>query len=69
MDAVPTRMSNFGTLLDESKSLCRDHDCPSCGEPDHVTAERVLIGNETLTLCHCRLCGHSWHPRIEPSPL
>jgi transcription elongation factor Elf1 len=58
-------MANFHTLLDESKSLCQDHDCPRCGQSDHVTAERVLIGNATLTLCHCRLCGHSWHPHVE----
>jgi transcription elongation factor Elf1 len=55
-------------LLSESRSLCTDYQCPNCGAPDHVTAERVLIGHETLTLCHCRICGHSWHPQIEADP-
>jgi hypothetical protein len=32
---------------------------------DHVTAECVLIGEVRLTVCHCRVCGHSWHPQVE----
>jgi putative peptidoglycan lipid II flippase len=31
----------------------------------HVTAERVLIGEVTMTVCHCRKCGHSWDPQID----
>jgi hypothetical protein len=58
-------MTNADTLLRESKSLCTDHDCPNCGIHDHVTAERVLIGEVSLTVCHCRMCGHSWHPQID----
>jgi len=62
-------MADTDTLLSESKSLCSDYVCPNCGLPDHVTAERVLIGNVTLTRCHCRLCGHSWHPRLDADPV
>ena len=58
-------MSDPNTLLRQSKSLCTDHDCPKCGMRHHVTAECVLIGEMTLTVCHCRVCGHSWHPQIE----
>ena len=32
----------------------------------HVTTERVLTGELSMTLCHCRSCGHSWNPHIEP---
>ena len=32
---------------------------------DHVTAECVLIGEVRVTVCHCRVCGHSWHPQID----
>jgi len=59
-------MSDADTLLRRSNALCSDHDCPKCGVGDHVTAEHVLIGEMSLTVCHCRMCGHSWHPRIEP---
>ena len=62
-------MADTDTLLSESKSLCTDHVCPNCGLSDHVTAERVLIGNVALTVCHCRLCGHSWHPEVDANPL
>ena len=58
-------MAESETLLSESNSLCSDYACPNCGAPDSMTAELVLIGNEAVTLCHCRLCGHSWHPRLE----
>jgi len=58
-------MSHRDTLLRKSKALCADHDCPNCGIPDHITAERVLIGDLTLTVCHCRACGHSWHPEVD----
>ena len=62
-------MSDVETLLRKSKSLCQDHDCPECGTSDHVTAEVRLIGNITMTVCHCRVCGHSWHPHVEAEPL
>ena len=62
-------MSETRTLLGESKSLRTDLECPQCGLPDHVTAERVLIGHMTLTLCHCRFCGHSWHPQVDADPI
>ena len=62
-------MSDTHTLLGESKSLCSDYVCPNCRVPEHVTAERVLIGNVTLTVCHCRACGHSWHPHIDPETI
>jgi transcription elongation factor Elf1 len=62
-------MSEIETLLSDAKPLCTDHQCPQCGRLDHVTVERVVVGNATLTLCHCRLCGHSWHPRLEPDPV
>ena len=52
-------MSNAETLLRKSKSLCKDHDCPQCGTRDHVTAECVLVGQLTVFVCHCRVCGHS----------
>jgi hypothetical protein len=64
-----SEMAERQTLLGESKTLCSDHQCPQCGFPDHVTAERVLAGEATLTVCHCRLCGHSWHPQIESEPI
>jgi hypothetical protein len=28
-------------------------------------AERVIEGDVTVTRCHCRACGHSWHPQVE----
>jgi len=62
-------MTDAETLLRKSKSLCKDHDCPECGTRDHVTSEVLLIGNVTMTVCHCRVCGHSWHPHIEVDPL
>jgi transcription elongation factor Elf1 len=61
-------MPEIQTLLTESKSLCTAHVCPHCGQIDHVTAERVFIGSTTVTLCHCRACGHSWHAPAEPAP-
>jgi hypothetical protein len=30
-----------------------------------VTAERVIEGHVAITRCHCRACGHSWHPQVE----
>lgn len=62
-------MTNAETLLRKSKSLCKDHDCPQCGTRDHVTAECVLVGHLTVFVCHCRVCGHSWHPQVVADPL
>jgi hypothetical protein len=62
-------MADVPTLLGESRSLCTDHHCPNCGLPDHVTAERVLVGNVSVTHCHCRMCEHSWHPQVDPEPI
>ena len=59
-------MPEFQTLSTESKSLCVSHSCPDCGTHEQVTAERVIEGNVAITRCHCRACGHSWHPQIDP---
>jgi phage FluMu protein Com len=40
-----------------------DHRCPRCGAINHVTIERVVVRNTTLTRCHCRVCEFSWHPQ------
>ena len=63
------RMADVSTLPGESRSLCTDHHCPNCGVPDHVTTERVFVGTLSLTLCHCRMCGHSWHPHVDTDPI
>lgn len=57
-------MPDTHSLLTEAKSHCTDHHCPKCGLPDHVTAELVLVGDAAVTVCHCRVCGHSWHPHV-----
>ena len=44
---------------------CAAHQCPSCGVVEHVTTERVIVGPTAVILCHCRACGHSWHPQTE----
>jgi transcription elongation factor Elf1 len=51
--------------LSDSASLCTAHECPNCGVAEHVTVERVVVATTVVTLCHCRTCGHSWHPQIE----
>ena len=61
-------MPEFQALSTESKSLCVAHVCPRCGTQDQVTAERVIEGSLSVTRCHCRSCGHSWHPQIESDP-
>jgi len=48
-------------ILSDS-TVCVDHACPRCGEREHLTVERVIIGKQIVTRCHCRVCGHSWHP-------
>ena len=59
-------MSEFYALSTESKSLCVANVCTSCGTHEQVTAERVIEGSLSITRCHCRACGQSWHPQIEP---
>jgi DNA-directed RNA polymerase subunit M/transcription elongation factor TFIIS len=46
------------------KETCVAHMCPNCGTEHHITVEQVLSGDKTVTLCHCRACGHSWHPVV-----
>ncbi|RPI53577.1 MAG: hypothetical protein EHM55_13415 [Acidobacteria bacterium] len=49
------------------KEACVAHTCPNCGADHHVTVEQVLRGDSIVTLCHCRACGHSWHPVVGPA--
>jgi DNA-directed RNA polymerase subunit M/transcription elongation factor TFIIS len=49
----------------QAKEVCVAHLCPSCGTEHHITVEQVLSGDKTVTLCHCRACGHSWHPVVK----
>jgi DNA-directed RNA polymerase subunit M/transcription elongation factor TFIIS len=46
----------------QAKESCVAHLCPSCGTEHHVTVEQVLRGETMVIWCHCRACGHSWHP-------
>jgi hypothetical protein len=62
-------MSELQALLTESKSLCVAHQCPECGAREQVTAERFFEGDIAITRCHCRACGHSWHPHVDPETL
>jgi DNA-directed RNA polymerase subunit M/transcription elongation factor TFIIS len=48
-----------------TKEVCTAHRCPECGTDHHVSVERVLTGDKMVTMCHCRACGHSWHPVVE----
>jgi DNA-directed RNA polymerase subunit M/transcription elongation factor TFIIS len=48
----------------QAKEVCAAHLCPQCGVDHHVTVEQVLRGDTLVTWCHCRACGHSWHPII-----
>jgi formate dehydrogenase maturation protein FdhE len=52
------------TMSDHAKATCTAHLCPKCGVPDHVSVEQELLGKESIIRCHCRLCGHSWHPVV-----
>ena len=56
---------SISQTLSESKSLCVAHKCPQCHATGHVTVEHILTGAMTVTRCHCRACGHSWHPVVE----
>jgi hypothetical protein len=47
--------------LEQERSHCVAHHCPACGIAEHVTAERIIEGTRSVTRCHCRACGHSWH--------
>lgn len=63
--ALQFRITVAPDLLSEhAKTLCVDHQCPSCGAIDRVTVERVVINGTAITHCHCRTCGHSWHPNV-----
>jgi len=55
----------FLPLAEQAKSLCQAHECPSCRTRHQVTAERVIEGDVAITRCHCRHCGHSWHPQVD----
>ena len=46
----------------QAKSTCVAHQCPKCYITHHVSVEQVLTGDITVIWCHCRACGHSWHP-------
>jgi DNA-directed RNA polymerase subunit M/transcription elongation factor TFIIS len=46
----------------QAKETCVAHQCPKCGTDHHVSVEQVLRGDTMVTWCHCRACGHSWHP-------
>lgn len=59
-------MPEFQPLSTESKSLCDSMLCPACGVPARITAERVIEAGRSVTRCHCRACGHSWHPVVDP---
>jgi ribosomal protein L37AE/L43A len=56
---------SFEPLSVQAKSLCVAHQCPSCGTHEQVTVERVIEGLTSVTRCHCRACGHSWHPQLD----
>lgn len=55
-----------GGALSKAKALCVAHTCPKC-RAHHVTVEQVLNSGKTMTRCHCRSCGHSWHLVIQDS--
>ncbi len=50
--------------LQKIKDACVAHMCPKCETDHHVTIEQVIRGDTSVTWCHCRACGHSWHPVI-----
>jgi len=47
-----------------TKSACVAHICPNCGTDHQVSVEQILQGGNIVTRCHCRACGHSWHPVV-----
>jgi DNA-directed RNA polymerase subunit M/transcription elongation factor TFIIS len=52
-------------LRQAAKKTCVAHLCPQCGTDHHVSVEQELRGDKTVTWCHCRACGHSWHPVVQ----
>jgi DNA-directed RNA polymerase subunit M/transcription elongation factor TFIIS len=59
---MPNGDPQLPTPSHQVKTACVAHKCPSCGTDHHVSVEHVLTGDKTVTWCHCRACGHSWHP-------
>jgi uncharacterized protein YndB with AHSA1/START domain len=49
----------------QAKETCIGHHCPNCGTDHHVSVEQVVRGDKTVAWCHCRACGHSWHPVVQ----
>jgi len=60
-DSTNGSQASMSELLSKS-TVCVDHVCPACGAREHVTVERIVVGERVMTWCHCRVCGHSWHP-------
>jgi len=48
--------------LTQAKASCVAHLCPQCGTDHQVSVEQVVTGGTMVVRCHCRACGHSWHP-------
>ena len=61
---MPTGEPSSQLSPQKIKDACVAHMCPKCGTDHHVTIEQVLRGDTSVTWCHCRACGHSWHPVI-----
>jgi DNA-directed RNA polymerase subunit M/transcription elongation factor TFIIS len=59
---MPVEQPHHRSPLHDAKVTCTAHRCPKCGTEDHVSVEQVLTGASSVTWCHCRACGHSWHP-------
>jgi DNA-directed RNA polymerase subunit M/transcription elongation factor TFIIS len=62
---MPSGESFGQTSRRQAKEACAAHLCPNCGTDHHITVEQVLSGDKAVTMCHCRKCGHSWHPVIK----
>jgi len=45
--------------LTDATSVCTSSACPKC-KSEYVTVEQLIMGEEVLTLCHCKACGFSW---------
>lgn len=62
---MPTEGSVNASSPRAVKDTCVAHLCPKCGTSHHVSVEQVLRGDTTVTWCHCRACGYSWHPVVQ----
>ncbi len=62
---MPTGQSLDSLSPRKVKDTCVAHLCPKCETSHHVSVEQVLRGETTVTWCHCRACGHSWHPVVQ----